>query len=142
MSDRVAALPPDDEDLAVDAYLKPRESRELPPAGLAILRELFLVRHAMARGLDRPPFKVVRDEVLHAGGHPTALEALDVGGAEPRGQEGVLGEALEVAAAERGALQVDGRSQQDLGPLGAGLLGQCRADAPDPTVTDAPIRAL
>ena len=61
---RVAALPAETDDLAEDAYLKPKESRELPPAGLAVLRELFLVRHAMARGLDRPPFKVVRDEVL------------------------------------------------------------------------------
>lgn len=61
---RVAALPADDESLAEDAYLRPKESRELPPVGLAVLRELFMVRHAIARGLDRPPFKVVRDEVL------------------------------------------------------------------------------
>lgn len=61
---RVAALPPESEELAEDAYLRPKESRELPQVGLAVLRELFLVRHAMARGLDRPPFKVVRDEVL------------------------------------------------------------------------------
>ena len=61
---RVASLPPESEDLAEDAYLRPKDSRELPPPGLAVLRELFLVRHAMARGLDRPPFKVVRDDVL------------------------------------------------------------------------------
>lgn len=61
---RVASLPAETDELAEDAYLKPKDSRELPPAGLAVLRELFLVRHAMARGLDRPPFKVVRDEVL------------------------------------------------------------------------------
>ena len=61
---RVAALPAETDDLAEDQYLKPKESRELPPPGLAVLRELFMVRHAMARGLDRPPFKVVRDEVL------------------------------------------------------------------------------
>lgn len=61
---RVAALPPDSEELAEDAYLKNKETRDLGPVGLAILRELFLVRHAIARGLDRPPFKVVRDEVM------------------------------------------------------------------------------
>lgn len=61
---RVAALPADTENLSEEAYLRPKESRELPPVGLAVLRELFMVRHAIARGLDRPPFKVVRDDVL------------------------------------------------------------------------------
>lgn len=75
---RVAALPIDDESLAADAYLRPKESRELAPIGLAVLRELMMVRHAIARGLDRPPFKVVRDEVLVeiARKRPTSSEEL------------------------------------------------------------------
>ncbi len=62
---RVSALPPEsDGGIADDAYLKPKESRDLSPEGLAVLRELFLARHAEARALDRPPFKVVRDDVM------------------------------------------------------------------------------
>ena len=46
------------------AYAGLKGARELSPRGLAILRELYDVREALARRLDRPPFKVFNDEVL------------------------------------------------------------------------------
>jgi len=61
---RVAALPPEDERLPDDAWLRPREARDLSPPSQAALRELFLVRDELARSLDRPAFKVVGNEVL------------------------------------------------------------------------------
>ena len=62
--ERVAALPADDPTLAEDAYLKPKEARELAPPQLAVLRELFLARDVAARRADRPPFKIAGDQVL------------------------------------------------------------------------------
>lgn len=61
---RVAALPAEEISMAEDAWAKNREARELPSASQAALREMFLVRDAIARRLDRPPFKVVGDPVL------------------------------------------------------------------------------
>ena len=41
-----------------------RGTRELDPAGLATLRELYLFRDREARRRDRPPFKVIADATL------------------------------------------------------------------------------
>jgi len=41
-----------------------RGSRELKPQQQAILRELFVLRDQIAQKLDRPPFKVMGDNVL------------------------------------------------------------------------------
>lgn len=61
---RVEALPPEEDVVAEDAYLRPREAKDLAPAELAALRELYLARAAIARRMDRPPFKVAGDSVL------------------------------------------------------------------------------
>lgn len=46
------------------AYAGLKGARDLPPRGLAILRELHELRETLARRLDRPPFKVLNDEAL------------------------------------------------------------------------------
>jgi len=45
-------------------YLKIKGARGLDPKSLAVLRELYLVRDARARKLDRPPFKVLGNRSL------------------------------------------------------------------------------
>jgi ribonuclease D len=45
-------------------YLRIKGSRRLDSKGLSILRELFLLRDARARELDRPPFKVLGNRTL------------------------------------------------------------------------------
>jgi len=47
-----------------DAYMKLKGARELPPRGLAVLRELYAARESLARRLDRPPFMIVGNESL------------------------------------------------------------------------------
>ena len=74
---------------------------------------------------------VVGDEVLDARRHAAALQPVDVGHRQVGGEHRVLREALEVAAAQRRALEVDGGAEQHLGALGARLLGQRGADALD-----------
>ena len=46
------------------AYAGLKGARELSPRALAILRELHELRETLARRLDRPPFKVLNDDVL------------------------------------------------------------------------------
>ena len=62
---------------------------------------------------------------------PAALQASDVRDGHARGEVGVLREALEVAAAERRAVDVDRGTQQHLRALGLRLLCQRLADAFD-----------
>ncbi len=45
-------------------YLRIKGARKLDPHGLSILRELYLMRDARARELDRPPFKVLGNRTL------------------------------------------------------------------------------
>ena len=45
-------------------YLRIKGARSLEPIPLAVLRELFLVRDARAREIDRPPFKVLANRAL------------------------------------------------------------------------------
>jgi ribonuclease D len=45
-------------------YLRIKGARRLDPKGLSILRELYLMRDARARELDRPPFKVMGNRTL------------------------------------------------------------------------------
>jgi ribonuclease D len=47
-----------------DGFWRIRGARDLAPAELAILRELYLWRDDQARLMDRPPFKVLGDESL------------------------------------------------------------------------------
>ena len=47
-----------------EGYLRIKGARGLPPRGLAVLRELYLMRDRRARQLDRPPFKVLGNGTL------------------------------------------------------------------------------
>ena len=57
-------------------YLRIKGAKSLEPTALGILRELFLVRDARAREIDRPPFKVL--------GNRTLLELIKV---QPRNKD-------------------------------------------------------
>ena len=74
---------------------------------------------------------VVADVVLRAAADAVRLEAAHEGRRDPAGQQRILGELLEVAPAERGAMQVDRRAEQDVDALRPGLAGQQRADFAD-----------
>ena len=65
--------------------------------------------------------EVVGDVVLGGGAHAVVLDAGDVGGGEVGGEHRVLAEALEVPAAERGAVQVDRGAEDDVDALAARL---------------------
>ena len=70
-----------------DAYLGLKGARDLPPQGLAILRELFEMREQLARAADRPPFKILSESTLIALARtaPGNAEALaTVPGSSPR----------------------------------------------------------
>ena len=45
-------------------YMRIKGAKKLSPRGLAVLRQLFLLRDARARDLDRPPFKVLGNGTL------------------------------------------------------------------------------
>ena len=47
-----------------DGFWRMKGARDLAPAELAVLRELYLWRDDQARLVDRPPFKVLGDETL------------------------------------------------------------------------------
>jgi ribonuclease D len=47
-----------------EGFWRNREARNLSPAELAVLKELYLWRDKQARSWDRPPFKVLSDEML------------------------------------------------------------------------------
>jgi len=62
----LAADPPIDRVVDPDAYLGLKGAKELPAAGLAILRELYELREQLALAADRPPFKVLSEATLVA----------------------------------------------------------------------------
>ncbi len=45
-------------------YLRIKGARALDPKSLSVLREMFLIRDARAREIDRPPFKVLGNRAL------------------------------------------------------------------------------
>jgi ribonuclease D len=47
-----------------NAFARLKGARDLPARNLAILRELYEVREQLARGADRPPFKILAEETL------------------------------------------------------------------------------
>ncbi len=59
-------------------YLRIKGAKSLDPVGLATLRELYLMRDARAREVDRPPFKVLGNRTLLeiAQERPGTLKAL------------------------------------------------------------------
>ena len=76
--------------------------------------------------------RVVAHEVLDRGADPLALQAAHVGDPDPRGEQRVLGEALEVPAAVRGPVQVHRGGEQHVHALAPRLGGQQPADRPHP----------
>jgi ribonuclease D len=60
----LAAQPAPERAVDPDAYVGVKGARELPPRGLAVLRELWAAREQLARAADRPPFKVVGEDTL------------------------------------------------------------------------------
>ncbi len=70
-----------------DAWLGVKGARDLPPRGLAVMRELFALREQLARAADRPPFKVLGEDTLLriAQALPADTTALgEIAGATPR----------------------------------------------------------
>ena len=61
-------------------YLKIKGARKLDAKGLAVLRELYIVRDKRARESDRPPFKVLGNRTL-----------LDMATSRPRTQKALAG---------------------------------------------------
>ncbi len=53
-----------DRDFDAQGYLRIKGAKKLSPRGLAVLRELFLMRDRRARDQDRPPFKVLGNGTL------------------------------------------------------------------------------
>lgn len=47
-----------------DGFWRIRGARDLRPAELAVLRELYLWRDSQARAANRPPFKIIGDDAL------------------------------------------------------------------------------
>jgi ribonuclease D len=47
-----------------DAWMYVKGARELTPRSLAALRELYELRESLARAADRPPFKILSEEIL------------------------------------------------------------------------------
>jgi ribonuclease D len=60
----LAAQPAPEKPVDPDAWLGVKGARDLPPRGMAILRELWGLREGLARAADRPPFKILNEETL------------------------------------------------------------------------------
>jgi ribonuclease D len=60
----LAAQPAPERPVDPDAWLGVKGARDLPPRGLAAMRELFALREQLARSADRPPFKILGEDVL------------------------------------------------------------------------------
>ncbi len=60
-------------------YLRIKGARRLEPKSLSILRELYLMRDARAREMDRPPFKVLGNRTLLEIAEQKPTKASDLG---------------------------------------------------------------
>src|SRR5450759_67196 len=80
---------------------------------------------------------VVANVVLRTTAHAPRLQAADVGTGDPSGQERVLRELLEVAPADRGALQVDRWAEHHVDALATRLAGKQLADLTDELLVPA-----
>lgn len=64
--ERLVRIEPPDTSFDPDEWVRLRGARTLPPAGRSALRELFIERDRIAREVDVPPFRAVRNDVLVA----------------------------------------------------------------------------
>jgi ribonuclease D len=106
----LAAQPAPERPVDPDAYLGVKGARDLPPRGLAIMRELWDLRERLARAADRPPFKVLGEDVLLRVAQSAPTEAATLGtltGITPRVLErwggailGAVGQAQALAESE------------------------------------------
>lgn len=104
--DALAAIPAVEREPDPEAYRSLKGARELPPRGLAVLRELHATREQLARRHDRPPFKIVSDEVLVRLAQAPPVDVAELGrvaGVTPR-LAGRWGPALLAASARALAL--------------------------------------
>lgn len=60
----LAAQPALERPVDPDAWLGARGARDLPRRGMAVLRELWVLREQLARAADRPPFKILNEDTL------------------------------------------------------------------------------
>jgi len=60
----LAAQPAPERLVDPDAWLGVKGARDLPPRGLAAMREVFALREQLARTADRPPFKILGEDTL------------------------------------------------------------------------------
>lgn len=63
---RITRAEPEQREFDPDGFWRIRGARDLPPAGRAVLRELYQFRDGRARTLDRPPVRVMSDDALLA----------------------------------------------------------------------------
>jgi ribonuclease D len=63
---RVTRAVPEPRDFDPENFWRVKGTRDLPPSGRAILRELYVFRDGRARAQDRPPIKVLGDDALIA----------------------------------------------------------------------------
>ena len=74
---------------------------------------------------------VVAHEVLHAARDALRLDAFDVRRGDRRGQQRIFAQALEVAPADRSALEIDRRAEQHVRTLGTRLATERPTDLAD-----------
>jgi ribonuclease D len=60
----LAAQPAPERPVDPDAWLGVKGARDLPARGMAVLRELWVLREQLARAADRPPFKILNEDTL------------------------------------------------------------------------------
>jgi hypothetical protein len=100
----------------------------LEGAEVQLAQHPFVDDHVDGVALD---LGVVGGEVLHGDGDAVGLDGSDGGRPEGGGELGILGEVLEGAPADRGAVEVDRRRQQHVGRLPARFLPEQVADPAD-----------
>jgi ribonuclease D len=75
----LAAQPAPERPVDPDPWLGVKGARDLPPRGMAILRELWALREELARAADRPPFKILNEETMLRVAHTVPRDAVMLG---------------------------------------------------------------
>lgn len=103
--DRITRLESEQRAFDPDGFWRVKGARDLPPPVRAVLKELYIFRDGRARAQDRPPVKVLGDDLLLtlSQQRPAGLAALRLAGLSPL-QVDRYGNAL-VAAVQRGLQQ-------------------------------------